>query len=73
MYMYFNSVLLDSYSRCIISSDDSAQLIEKHDNNVYLTVLQLKVLPKDLQLCTERSSGVDSMGQHQWGDMVQLE
>ena len=36
-------------------------------------VFQLKVLPKDLQLCTERSSGVDSMGQHQWGDMVQLE
>ena len=34
---------------------------------------QMKVLPRDLQLCQEMSTGVDSMGQFQLGDMVQLE
>ncbi|XP_046859961.1 transcription elongation factor SPT5-like [Xenia sp. Carnegie-2017] len=38
-----------------------------------LTMHELEVLLKDLQLCSERSSGVDSMGQHQWGDLVQLD
>ncbi|KAK3743846.1 hypothetical protein QZH41_011853, partial [Actinostola sp. cb2023] len=38
-----------------------------------LTMHELKVFPKDLQLCSERSSGVDSMGQHQFGDLVQLD
>lgn len=50
------------------------QFISMPRDNAFLYIFfQLKVLPKDLQLCTERSSGVDSMGQHQWGDMVQLE
>lgn len=34
---------------------------------------ELKVLPKDLQLCSDMASGVDSMGQFQWGDLVQLD
>lgn len=39
----------------------------------YLIVLQLKVLPRDLQLCSETASGVDAGGQHEWGELVQLD
>lgn len=35
--------------------------------------LQLKVLPRDLQLCSETASGVDVGGQHEWGELVQLD
>ena len=35
--------------------------------------VQLKVRPHDLQLCSETSTGVDSTGQFQWGDLVALE
>ena len=38
-----------------------------------LTMHELKVLPKDLQICSDMASGVDSMGHFQWGDLVQLE
>lgn len=38
-----------------------------------LVVVQLKVLPRDLQLCSETASGVDAGGQHEWGELVQLE
>lgn len=38
-----------------------------------LTMHELKVLPKDLQLCSDMASGVDSMGHFQWGDLVQIE
>ncbi|KAM7282267.1 transcription elongation factor SPT5 [Ixodes scapularis] len=34
---------------------------------------QLKVLPRDLQLCADMATGVDSLGQFQWGDLVQLD
>ncbi len=34
---------------------------------------QLKVLPRDLQLCTDMATGVDSHGQFQFGDIVQIE
>ncbi|KAM7398801.1 hypothetical protein PAMP_018111 [Pampus punctatissimus] len=33
----------------------------------------LKVLPRDLQLCSETASGVDAGGQHEWGELVQLD
>lgn len=36
-------------------------------------MLQLKVLPRDLQLCSETASGVDAGGQHEWGELVQLD
>lgn len=36
-------------------------------------LLQLKVLPRDLQLCSETASGVDVGGQHEWGELVQLD
>jgi len=38
-----------------------------------LTMHELKVLPKDLQLCSDMASGVDSMGHFQWGDIVTTE
>ncbi|XP_071486255.1 transcription elongation factor SPT5-like [Diadema antillarum] len=38
-----------------------------------LTMHEMKVLPRDLQLCQEMSSGVDSLGQYQLGDLVQLD
>lgn len=38
-----------------------------------LCPLQLKVLPRDLQLCSETASGVDAGGQHEWGELVQLD
>ena len=34
---------------------------------------ELEVLPRDLQLCSDMATGVDSMGQFQWGDLVQLD
>ena len=36
-------------------------------------LLQLNVLPRDLQLCSETASGVDVGGQHEWGELVQLD
>jgi transcription elongation factor SPT5 len=38
-----------------------------------LTMHELRVLPRDLQLCTDMATGVDSLGQYQFGDMVQLD
>lgn len=38
-----------------------------------LTMHELEVLPRDLQLCSDMATGVDSLGQYQWGDLVQLE
>jgi len=34
---------------------------------------ELEVLPSDLQLCPDMATGVDSLGQFQWGDLVQLD
>ena len=38
-----------------------------------LTMHELKVRPRDLQLCLETSSGVDSSGKYQLGDLVLIE
>ncbi|GBM05915.1 Transcription elongation factor SPT5 [Araneus ventricosus] len=53
-------------------------LIVRVEHNVILmfsdlTMHELKVLPQDLQLCTEMATGVDSMGQFNWGDLVLLD
>ncbi|CAL1263967.1 unnamed protein product [Larinioides sclopetarius] len=53
-------------------------LIVRVENNVVLmfsdlTMHELKVLPQDLQLCSEMATGVDSMGQFNWGDLVFLD
>nr|CAB3266712.1 transcription elongation factor SPT5 [Phallusia mammillata] len=38
-----------------------------------LTMHELKVLPRDLQLCADVSSGVDSVGKFQFGDLVLID
>ena len=38
-----------------------------------LTMHELKVRPDDLQFCTEKSSGVDTLGKFQFGDIVQID
>ena len=38
-----------------------------------LTLAELKVLPQDLQLCADVSSGVDAVGKFQFGDLVMIE
>ncbi|XP_054161598.1 transcription elongation factor SPT5-like [Oppia nitens] len=56
---------------------DTGLIVRVEDNQVVLfsdlTMHELKVLPKDLQLCADMATGVDSMGQFQWGDLVQLD
>ncbi|XP_039248300.2 transcription elongation factor SPT5-like isoform X1 [Styela clava] len=38
-----------------------------------LTMHEMKVLPRDLQLCADVSSGVDSVGKFQFGDLVMID
>ena len=38
-----------------------------------LTMHEMEILPKDLQLCTDMASGVDSLGKFEWGDLVNIE
>lgn len=56
---------------------DTGLILRVEENQIVLlsdlTLHEMKVLPKDLQLCTEMATGVDSMGQYQWGDLVQLD
>ncbi|XP_011410252.2 PREDICTED: transcription elongation factor SPT5-like [Amphimedon queenslandica] len=53
-------------------------LVVRIENNlaiifVDLTMHELKVRPRDLQLCLEKSSGVDTSGHFQLGDLVMLD
>jgi transcription elongation factor len=56
---------------------DTGLIVRVLDNMVVLfsdlTMHELKVLPRDLQLCTDMATGVDSLGQYQFGDLVQLD
>ena len=56
---------------------DTGLIVRVEDNMVVLfsdlTMHELKVLHKDIQLCTDMATGVDSLGQFQFGDLVQLE
>lgn len=56
---------------------DTGLIVRVEDNVIVLfsdlTFHELRVKPDDLQLCSDMSTGVDSMGQHQWGDMVALD
>jgi transcription elongation factor SPT5 len=38
-----------------------------------LTMDEIKVMPRNLQLCQATATGVDAMGQFEWGDLVQIE
>uniref|UniRef100_A0A8C4QQR9 Transcription elongation factor SPT5 n=1 Tax=Eptatretus burgeri TaxID=7764 RepID=A0A8C4QQR9_EPTBU len=56
---------------------DTGLIVRAEENFVILfsdlTMHELKVLPRDLQLCSETASGVDSQGQHEWGELVLLD
>lgn len=56
---------------------DTGLIVRVEENRIVLfsdlTMHELEVLPRDLQLCSDRATGVDSMGQFQWGDMVMLD
>ncbi|KAH9383944.1 hypothetical protein HPB48_025884 [Haemaphysalis longicornis] len=56
---------------------DTGLIVRVEENMVVLfsdlTMHELKVLPRDLQLCADMATGVDSLGQFQWGDLVQLD
>ncbi|KAK2179528.1 hypothetical protein NP493_486g02048 [Ridgeia piscesae] len=56
---------------------DTGLIVRVQENMVVLfsdlTMHELKVRTKDLQQCTEMATGVDSMGQFQFGDMVQID
>lgn len=56
---------------------DTGLIVRVEENVIVLfsdlTFHELKAKPDDLQLCSDMSTGVDSMGQHQWGDMVSLD
>lgn len=38
-----------------------------------LTMHEVKILPKDCQICSDTATGVDSLGQFQLGDLVQVD
>jgi len=52
-------------------------IVRVEDNMVVLfsdlTNHELKLLPRDLQLCADVSSGVDAVGKFQFGDLVIIE
>ena len=53
-------------------------LVVRVDDNVAVIVAdttysEMKVRPRDMQLCTEMNSGVDSQGMYQIGDVVEVD
>ncbi|KAI1715640.1 early transcription elongation factor of RNA pol II, NGN section domain-containing protein [Ditylenchus destructor] len=56
---------------------DTGLILRVEDNLVILisdlTMDELKVLPKDVQLCADVATGVDSIGQYQYQDLVMLD
>ena len=56
---------------------DTGLIVRVQENMIVLfsdvTMHELKVLPRDLQLCSDMATGVDSLGQFQFGDMVTLD
>ncbi|XP_014681911.1 PREDICTED: transcription elongation factor SPT5-like isoform X2 [Priapulus caudatus] len=57
--------------------NDTGLIVRVEENLIVLfsdlTMHELKVRPSDLQLCEDMATGVDSLGQFQWGDLVQLD
>lgn len=62
---------------CFRYEGDTGLIVRVQENMIVLfsdlTMHELKVLPKDLQLCTDMATGVDALGQFQFGDMVQID
>uniref|UniRef100_A0A183IQK7 Transcription elongation factor SPT5 n=1 Tax=Soboliphyme baturini TaxID=241478 RepID=A0A183IQK7_9BILA len=57
--------------------NDTGLIVHVEENLVILlsdlTMHELKVRPKDVQLCQEVATGVDSLGQYQYGDLIQID
>ncbi|KAK4336972.1 hypothetical protein RND71_043422 [Anisodus tanguticus] len=57
--------------------NDTGLIVRVEDNYIVLfsdlTMHEITVLAKDLQLCVDMATGVDSLGQFQWGDLIQLD
>lgn len=56
---------------------ETGLIVKVDDNQVTLisdlTMDEIKVLPKILQLCQSIATGVDALGLFEWGDLVQIE
>uniref|UniRef100_A0A0B7ANQ2 Transcription elongation factor SPT5 n=1 Tax=Arion vulgaris TaxID=1028688 RepID=A0A0B7ANQ2_9EUPU len=56
---------------------DTGLIVRVEDNLIVLfsdlTMHELKVLPKDIQICADMATGVDTLGQYQFGDLVMLD
>ncbi|KAL3080017.1 hypothetical protein niasHT_034575 [Heterodera trifolii] len=56
---------------------DTGLIVRVEDNVVImlsdLTMGEMKILPKDVQLCAEVATGVERMGQYQYQDLVMLD
>ena len=56
---------------------DTGLIVCVENNKVFLfsdvSMHQLEVLPRDIQLCSDIATGVDFHGKFQWGDSVQIE
>ncbi|KAL1502723.1 hypothetical protein ABEB36_007827 [Hypothenemus hampei] len=56
---------------------DTGLVVRVESNRVVLisdlTMHEMEILPKDLQLCSDMASGVDSLGKFEWGDLVTLD
>ena len=56
---------------------ETGLIVRVEKNHVVLfgnqSMRDLEVLPRDLQLCSDVATGLDSLGQFQWGDLVQLD
>ncbi|KAJ9582584.1 hypothetical protein L9F63_023072, partial [Diploptera punctata] len=56
---------------------DTGLIVSVEDNRVVLfsdlTMHELEILPRDIQLCTHITSGIDSQGEFEWGDSVQID
>ena len=66
----FSDLTLHEVCLCILVYMHVYTCVDIHINTF---LIQLKVRLHDLQLCSENSTGVDSTGQFQWGDLVTLE
>ncbi|XP_015121054.1 transcription elongation factor SPT5 [Diachasma alloeum] len=56
---------------------DTGLIVRVEQNRVVLfsdlSMHELEVLPRDLQLCSDVATGVDRLGQFQWGDLVDVD
>lgn len=69
--MFFQKVIAGRYE------GDTGLIVRVEDSRVVvfsdLSMHELEVLPRDLQLCKDVATGVDSLGQFQWGDLIGLD